>query len=174
MGRKELTLSGFQALVLLLFNNVDLGETLSYEQIKAETGLPDPDLKRTLLSLASAKVRPLVKQPKGSEVHDTDVFRINVKFQHAKIKVKVNQIQLKETKEENKATHEQVALDREFETQAAIVRIMKSKKTIAHNLLVAEVIEATKRRGVLSPPDIKNQIDKYVVSSFPPFFYLLS
>jgi len=72
-------------------------------------------------------------------------------------------VQLKETKEDNKETHERVHADRQFETQAAIVRIMKSKKRIAHNLLVAEVIEVTKKRGVLSVNDIKKNIDRYVV-----------
>lgn len=72
---------------------------------------------------------------------------------------------LKETKEENKTTHERVAADRHFETQAAIVRIMKSRKTITHSELIAEVIEATLSRGQLQPPDIKENINKYVSAS---------
>ena len=74
--------------------------------------------------------------------------------------MKINSIQLKETKEENKETHERVAADRQFETQAAIVRIMKSRKTITHVELVAEVIGATKSRGVMGMSDIKKNIDK--------------
>jgi cullin-4 len=38
-GTKELVVSGFQAIVLLLFGHVSLKDELSYEQIKAETGL---------------------------------------------------------------------------------------------------------------------------------------
>jgi cullin 4 len=38
-GPKELVVSGFQAIVLLLFNFTDLEETLSYERIRGETGL---------------------------------------------------------------------------------------------------------------------------------------
>jgi Cullin protein neddylation domain len=81
-------------------------------------------------------------------------------FTHPKYRIKINQVQLKETKEENKQTHERVLADREFETQAAIVRIMKSKKTISHAVLVVEVIEATKKRGVLSMAEIKKQIER--------------
>jgi cullin-4 len=55
-----------------------------------------------------------------------------------------------------------VQADRNFETQAAIVRIMKSKKKIHHQLLITEVIEATKRRGQLSLPDIKKNIDRLI------------
>jgi len=85
---------------------------------------------------------------------------LNNTFNDAKYRLKINAIQLKETKEENKETHERVAADRQYETQAAIVRIMKSKKTIKHSALIAEVITATKSRGVLSVPDIKRNIDR--------------
>lgn len=90
----------------------------------------------------------------------TDVFAFNTHFSDPKMRIKINQIQLKETKEENKQTHERIAADRHFETQAAIVRIMKSRKTIKHAELVAEVIKATRTRGVLDPADIKKEIAK--------------
>lgn len=80
------------------------------------------------------------------------------------MRIKINQIQLKETKEETKTTHERVAADRHFETQAAIVRIMKSRKSLSHAELIAEVINATKSRGVLQPAEIKGEIEKYVSS----------
>lgn len=76
------------------------------------------------------------------------------------MRIKINQIQLKETKEENKKTHERVAADRHLETQAAIVRIMKSRKRSTHAELVAEVIKATRSRGVLEVADIKSNIEK--------------
>ena len=67
---------------------------------------------------------------------------------------------LKETKEENKATHERITQDRRFETQAAIVRIMKSRKTMGHAELVAEVINLTKKRGSVEPSAIKKEIER--------------
>ncbi|KAK4995917.1 hypothetical protein LTR28_000357, partial [Elasticomyces elasticus] len=78
----------------------------------------------------------------------------------------INQVQLKETKEENKETHERVAADRNFECQAAIVRIMKSRKTIGHSELVAEVIKATRSRGVLAMADIKRNIDRLIEKDY--------
>jgi cullin-4 len=120
----------------------------------------EPELKRTLQSLACAKLRPLRKTPTGREIGTADVFAMNAKFTHALYQVKINQVQLKETKEENRETHERVAADRELETQAAIVRIMKSKQKVGHNELMSEVIKVTKRRGVLGVPEIKRQIEK--------------
>ena len=85
---------------------------------------------------------------------------LNSHFSHPKYRIKINQIQAKETKQENQATHERVAADRNYETQAAIVRIMKGRKTISHAELVGEVITATRSRGVLEVGDIKRNIEK--------------
>lgn len=90
---------------------------------------------------------------------------MDLSFSDPKYRIKINQIQAKETKAENQQTHERVAADRNFETQAAIVRIMKSRKTITHAELVSEVITATKSRGVMDPADIKKTIDKCVAIS---------
>lgn len=102
----------------------------------------------------------LRKTPKGKEVDNTDTFSVNVNFTDPKYRIKINQIQAKETKAENKETHERVAADRAYETQAAIVRIMKTEKIITHAELVAKVISATMSRGVLDAADIKKNIEK--------------
>lgn len=124
--------------------------------------LDDTELKRTLQSLACAKYRVLNKEPRGKDVDETDTFAFNLNFTHSRYRIKINQIQAKETKQENQQTHERVAADRNYETQAAVVRIMKSRKTITHAELVSEVISATKTRGVLDPADIKKNIERYV------------
>ena len=85
---------------------------------------------------------------------------MNINFSDPKLRIKINQIQAKETAEENKQTHEQIVVDRTFETQAAIVRIMKSRKTITHAELVSEIITATTTRGALDPAAIKMNIEK--------------
>ena len=133
---------------------------LDIARIHKLTVADDIELKRTLQSLACAKYRVLAKDPKGKDVNTSDRFSVNLGFTHTKYRIKINQIQAKETKQENQQTHERVAADRAFETQAAIVRIMKSRKTITHPELVSEVISATKSRGPLDPADIKKNIEK--------------
>ncbi|RAL14630.1 cullin-4B [Aspergillus homomorphus CBS 101889] len=165
-GDKELVVSSFQAIVLLLFNDLPEGGSLTYAQIQEATMLSDQELERTLQSLACAKYRVLAKKPKGRDVSKTDEFAYNPGFSDPKMRIKINQIQLKETKEENKTTHERVAADRHYETQAAIVRIMKSRKTITHPELVAEVIKATRSRGVLEPAEIKKNIEKLIEKDY--------
>ncbi|KAK3111468.1 hypothetical protein LTR53_013255 [Teratosphaeriaceae sp. CCFEE 6253] len=165
-GAKELVVSSFQAVVMLLFNGAGEDEQLSYNHILTETGLPEAEVKRTLQSLACAKLRLLTKHPKGKDINETDTFSINTDFSHPKYRVKINQVQLKETKEENKGTHIRVAEDRNFECQAAIVRVMKSRKTISHQELVSETIKATVSRGVLAVADIKRNIDRLIEKDY--------
>ena len=171
-GVKELLVSAYQAVVLTLFNQVEDGpdEFLSYQQIAKHSGLSGADLDRTLQSLACGKVRVLTKHPKGRDVNPTDTFTVNKAFADPKYRVKINQIQLKETKEENQDTHKRIAQDRQFETQAAIVRIMKSRKSMTHANLVAEVINQTKSRGAVDTSEIKKNIEKYALPKrgYPP------
>ncbi|KAF2762840.1 Cullin-domain-containing protein [Pseudovirgaria hyperparasitica] len=165
-GRKELVVSSFQAIVLLQFNDRAIDERLSYDFLKVETGLPDAELKRTLQSLACARLRPLSKQPKGREIDETDTFTINASFTDPKARVKINTVQLKETAAENKETHERVHADRQFECQAAIVRILKSKKVIGYQDLIAETISATAKRGAMSVADIKKNLDRLIEKEY--------
>lgn len=57
----------------------------------------DSELRRTLQSLACGRARVLVKSPKGKEVEDGDTFTFNGEFKHKLFRIKINQIQMKET-----------------------------------------------------------------------------
>ncbi|XP_077746777.1 cullin-4B-like isoform X2 [Canis aureus] len=93
-GKKELQVTLFQTLVLLMFNE---GDHFSLEEIKMATGLEDRELRRTLQSLACGRARVLIKNPKGKDVEDGDRFFCNEEFKHKLFKIKINQIQEKET-----------------------------------------------------------------------------
>ncbi|KAJ4990870.1 ubiquitin ligase subunit [Stagonosporopsis vannaccii] len=165
-GNKELVVSSFQAIVLLLFNGKPADEHIDYNYLREATGLPPAELNRTLQSLACAKLRPLTKHPKGRDIAPTDTFTLNTSFNDAKYRIKINTVQLKETAAENKETHERVAADRNYETQAAIVRILKARKRISHAELVAETIKATRNRGTLEVSGIKRNIDRLIEKEF--------
>lgn len=111
-------------------------------------------------------MRPLTKHPRGRDISPTDTFSLNASFTEPKYRIKINTLQLKETAAENKETHERVAADRNYETQAAIVRILKARKRIAHSELVAETIKVTRSRGTLDVPGIKRNIDRLIEKEF--------
>ncbi|KAK2527356.1 Cul4b [Columba guinea] len=156
-GKKELQVSLFQTLVLLMFNE---GEEFSLEEIKQATGIEDGELRRTLQSLACGKARVLSKSPKGKDVEDGDKFTCNDDFRHKLFRIKINQIQMKETVEEQASTTERVFQDRQYQIDAAIVRIMKMRKTLSHNLLVSEVYNQLK--FPVKPADLKKRIESLI------------
>lgn len=161
-GAKELSVSLLQGLVLLLFNDAD---ELSYEAIKEQLGVKDDkELSRTLLSLSAGKVRVLLKSPKGPEVSPSDVFSYNAGFSNPLFRIKVNNIQMKETQEENAKTNAEVVQERQHAIDAAIVRVMKMRKTLAHKLLVQEVM--TQLRFQLTNSDLKRRIDNLIEREF--------
>lgn len=94
LGQKELVVSLFQSLVLLLFN---MSDELTFDYIKVATNIEDGELRRTLQSLACGKARVVNKIPKGRDIEDTDKFRFNNEFANKLCRIKINQIQMKET-----------------------------------------------------------------------------
>lgn len=153
----DLHVSLFQTLVLLRFNE---GEQFTYEELEQATSVEAEELKRTLQSLACGKVRVLKKSPPSKDVNTSDKFVFNSQFTHKLCKIKVNQVQMKETAEENQLTNEQVFQDRQYQIDAAVVRILKTRKTLAHNLLVNELYNQLK--FPVKPSDIKKRIESLI------------
>ncbi|GAB2279869.1 hypothetical protein Dimus_014505 [Dionaea muscipula] len=156
-GKKELAVSLFQAVVLMLFNDAD---RLGLQDIKDATRIEDKELRRTLQSLACGKVRVLQKIPKGREVEDNDSFLFNDTFTAPLYRIKVNAIQMKETVEENSSTTERVFQDRQYQVDAAIVRIMKTRKVLSHTLLITELFQQLK--FPIKPADLKKRIESLI------------
>ena len=126
-GDKDLKVSFFQTLCLLPFNSAN---ELTFEELMEASNIEDGELRRTLQSLACGKARVLQKIPRGKDINDGDKFVYNTQFSHPLCYIKINQVQLKETNEEQKATEERVFQDRQYQIDAAIVRIMKMRKTL--------------------------------------------
>uniref|UniRef100_A0A8C1NP07 Cullin-4B n=1 Tax=Cyprinus carpio TaxID=7962 RepID=A0A8C1NP07_CYPCA len=132
----------------------------SKKQLGLKTRLLDGELRRTLQSLACGKARVLTKIPKSKDVEDGDKFSCNDDFKHKLFRIKINQIQMKETVEEQASTTERVFQDRQYQIDAAIVRIMKMRKTLSHNLLVSEVYNQLK--FPVKPADLKKRIESLI------------
>ncbi|KAG0088979.1 Cullin-4 [Podila epicladia] len=158
-GTKELQLSLFQAIVALLFNETG-DSSLSYKEIQQLSNIEPKELSRTLQSLACGKYRVLVKSPKSKDVSDTDTFKFNEDFTASLTRIKINSIQLKETPEENNSTNERIFQDRQFQVDAAVVRIMKTRKQLSHTLLISELFEQLK--FAIKSTDLKKRIESLI------------
>ncbi|KAL0274159.1 UNVERIFIED_CONTAM: hypothetical protein PYX00_006651 [Menopon gallinae] len=151
--------STYQMCVLMLFNN---REKLTYEEVQSETNIPERDLVRALQSLAMGKAtqRILIKMPKTKEIEPNHVFFVNDSFSSKLHRVKIQTVAAKgESEPERRETRNKVDEDRKHEIEAAIVRIMKARKKMTHNVLVAEVTEQLKSRFLPSPVIIKKRIE---------------
>lgn len=161
--KHDLNVSTYQMVILLMFNDLPEGESLSYEQIKGESDIPESDLKRNLQSLACARYKILVKEPKGKDINHGDVFYFNYEFTAPYQRIKIPTVASKvETEGERKETREKVEEARKHQTEAAIVRIMKDRKTMEHNNLIAEVTRQLQPRFVPIPALIKKRIEALI------------
>ena len=163
-GEKELHLSTFQTVVLLLFNGLEPGARLGYAAIRARTGLEDKELKRTLQSLACGQIptRVLRKEPQGKDVDETDAFTVNEGIKNDRKRIRVNMIQLAETQEEQKSTVDRVMFDRELVLQASAVRILKAKKTVKHAELLQDIVAQIAARFTVDVAEIKKTFETLI------------
>ncbi|WVO21727.1 uncharacterized protein IAS62_003039 [Cryptococcus decagattii] len=170
-GQWEVNLSTLSLVVLLAFSDLLPGHTLSYDDLKAQTSLPDPELGRTLQSLACGKHRLLVKHPKGRDIGRNDTFQFNESFSSPLARIKILQIASSgpgpggpassgvENAQEREETERQIDEERKHQIEACIVRIMKDRKTMRHNDLVSEVAHQLAKRFVAAVPMIKKRIE---------------
>ncbi|GKV04952.1 hypothetical protein SLEP1_g17030 [Rubroshorea leprosula] len=134
----ELIVSTYQAAVLLLFNS---SNRLSYSEIMAQLNLTHEDLVRLLHSLSCAKYKILTKEPNTRTISQTDSFEFNFKFTDRMRRIKIPLLPV----DERKKVVEDVDKDRRYAIDAAIVRIMKSRKVLGHQQLVSECVEQLSR-----------------------------
>ncbi|XP_014600804.1 PREDICTED: cullin-3 [Polistes canadensis] len=151
--------STYQMCVLMLFNK---RESLTYEEIQGETDIPERDLVRALQSLAMGKSsqRVLIKNPRTKEIEPSHTFGVNNSFSSKLHRVKIQTVAAKgESEPERREMRNKVDEDRKHEIEAAIVRIMKDRKRMPHNILVTEVTQQLKVRFLPSPVIIKKRIE---------------
>lgn len=129
-ARHDLNVSTYAMIILLLFNDVPVDESLTYEEIQARTRIPDHDLIRNLQSLAVApKTRVLKKDPMSKDVKPTDKFYYNAAFKSQFTKVRIGVVSSGGNKVENQnervETEKKMNEERGGSIEAAVVRIMK-------------------------------------------------
>ncbi|XP_057777170.1 cullin-3A-like [Salvia miltiorrhiza] len=165
-GQKyELNVSTYQMCVLMLFNNT---EHLSYKEIEQATEIPSSDLKRCLQSLACVKGKNVLrKDPMSKDIGEDDAFSVNDNFTSKLRKVKIGTVVAqKESEPEKQETRQRVEEDRKPQIEAAIVRIMKSRRVLDHNNIIAEVTKQLQSRFLANPGEIKKRIESLIERDF--------
>ncbi|CAG8707484.1 3555_t:CDS:10, partial [Acaulospora morrowiae] len=146
--------STYQMGILLQYNK---DTSYTFEELKQSTDLSPEVLMGSLSTLVKAKV---LNQTKGDNVGEQGSrYELNMDFKSKKVRIQLNVPVKSEQKVEVEETHKTVEEDRKLLMQAAIVRIMKTRKTLKHVVLVQEVIAQLSNRFKPKIPDIKKCID---------------
>ncbi|GMH80749.1 hypothetical protein TL16_g08679, partial [Triparma laevis f. inornata] len=146
----DLELATLQGAALLAFED---GEELTFEELSQKLDLKTEVLKPVMHSLCCGKFKVIAKNPANNKVKETDKFSPNAKFKNNNKRVKIPMASL-----DSNVNTKKVEEDRSVNIDASLVRIMKSRKTLGHQALVAEVLE----QMVLFKPDaraIKKRIE---------------
>ncbi|OTB15661.1 hypothetical protein K445DRAFT_11893 [Daldinia sp. EC12] len=146
--------SVYQMAILLMFNSKDVH---SYDDIASVTQLTSEVLDPALGILLKAKV--LLMKPEGEKSGPGKMFHLNYDFKSKKIRVNLNVGTKTEQKQEEADTNKTIEEDRQMVLQSAIVRIMKARKKMKHNLLITECITQIRSRFVPKVSDIKKCIE---------------
>jgi cullin 3 len=167
-GTKDMNMSTFAMLVLVLaFNDIE-NAPKSFKQIQYQTGIPSPELKRALLSLSLGKYRVLNKHKKSKEITEEEEFSVNEAFSSPLKKIKILSISssgpnsIADEMKERKETRDKVERERYYHIEAAIVRIMKSRKSLKHAVLISEVIQQLANRFDPVPAILKHSIESLI------------
>ncbi|KAI9297869.1 Cullin-domain-containing protein [Neoconidiobolus thromboides FSU 785] len=162
-GRKELTVSLFQALVLLLFNQKH-SKGFTMKEIREMTEIENDQLKLILASLSSNRIQLLFKSPDRHVFSDRDVYTFNEDFESPAQRIKVNALQLKDTVRGDNRIQDMVIHNRQFLIDAIIVRLMKSKKKMMHVDLMSETLKGL--QFPVEPAMIRLRIENLIERDF--------
>jgi cullin 1 len=134
----DLQVTTLQAVALLLFNDqssTSATGVMTFEQVREALNLTVDVVKRILHSLSCGKYKLLAKQPVGKTIGTSDTFQVNVSFASPMRKLRIPMASLEESH-----SQKNVEEDRSIAIEAAIVRIMKARKTLQHQQLISEVL----------------------------------
>jgi cullin 3 len=176
----DLTVSTHQMILLLAFNGAP---AVSFREM-LRLNIPDDELRRNLLSLCNPKIRLLTKSSPKKDVADDDVFAVNDAFSSKLLRFKVPLISMKSALaagggaggapragggagagaggDDAADVMASVEEGRKALLESVIVRIMKTRKHMEHNALVAEVVRMVSARFSPDVAAIKRRIEHLI------------
>ncbi|KAI9593415.1 Cullin [Syncephalis fuscata] len=152
--------STYQMGILLQYNHKT---SYTVQELMDNTQLTKEFVVGLLGVLCKARV---LKLASGEPADEEAVYELNQDYKSKKVRVNLNVPIKAEVEKENVDTQKTIEEDRKMLIQAAIVRIMKARKTLKHLDLITEVIEQLKSRFKPNIPSIKKCIDMLIEKEY--------
>jgi len=128
----DIQVTTLQAVALDAMNG---GVTMTFKELSTKLNVEENILKPLMHSLSCGKYRVVRKTPASNKINVTDSFTANEKFASNMRKIRIPMASLDST-----MNTKRVEEDRTIAIEAAIVRIMKARKTLQHQQLLSEVL----------------------------------
>jgi len=157
--KHDLNVNTYQICILLLFNTKD---TMTFSDIQVATGINAVDLRRNLFAMVGSKTRILLKDPLVKKMSDDDKYTFNDQFKGKTHRIKVIPGPEPESQVERNQSSMKTESERQHQIDAAIVRIMKSRKSMQHQVLIEEVIKQLSSRFCPNIVAIKKRIESLI------------
>lgn len=138
----QVTMQTFQMAILLLFEKTN---SLNCKEIQDTLQLNTEQFNKHVTSLLESKLL----HSSTPDVSPETVLKLNLEYSNKRTKFRITAALQRETPQEVEQTLSAVDEDRKLYLQAAIVRIMKSRKMLKHTCLIQEVLSQSK--GTFSP-----------------------
>merc|ERR1719510_2086691 len=152
---------------MLMFNTKNsAGKPIwKYSEIQMQLGIPDEELKTALLPFIHPKLQVLQKKPGGKKIEANHMFRLNGKFTNnaKRIPIPVFKVQKKAAAPE---VPQEIAQQRRHQMDAAVVRIMKARRTFTVQELLGEVIQQLQARFQPDPRLIRKRIEVLIAQDY--------
>ena len=156
--RYEFLCSSYQMFLLLLFNE---NPVITYQQFLQMTQIAPQELHQHLIPLIKQKI--VVKNPSINSFSAEDAMQVNLDFRSNMYRNKVAVMNSKSAKEtDNKKVQGKVEDDRRYAIEAAIIKVMKSRKKIEYTNLLAEATRLLQVRFTPETQQMKVRLESLI------------
>jgi len=170
-NRYTLQASSYQMAVLLQFNESDYW---TMEQLAENTKIRKETLQQVVGILVKAKLLLLENsdctngeaKEENPKISLKSTLRLFRGYKNKKLRVNINVPLKADARADDEATHRHIEEDRKLLIQAAIVRIMKARKTLKHTQLMTEVLNQLTNRFKANPKVVKKCIDVLIEKEY--------